>query len=127
MLSFTKPVPGKAAALENRTDKGGLTLINIHGPQAGCFQWKGRAAFWADLQMYATVRSLGGRNPVIIAGYTHTYMDAATNLATEHFRSGWEACGPQRATAGGLEDMTPTLHPSRHRLDTFLVSEPLLP
>ena len=23
--------------------------------------------------------------------------------------------------------MTPTLHPSRHRLDTFLVNEPLLP
>ena len=26
-----------------------------------------------------------------------------------------------------MEDMTTTLHPSRHRLDTFLVNEPLLP
>ena len=30
-------------------------------------------------------------------------------------------------TAGGVEDMTPTLHPSRQRVDTFLVNEPLLP
>ena len=28
---------------------------------------------------------------------------------------------------GGEEDMTPTLQPSRHRVDTFLVNEPLLP
>ena len=54
-------------------------------------------------------------------------MDATTNPATEHFRAGWEACGFRRAGAGGEEDMTPTLHPSRHRVDTFLVNEPLLP
>ena len=36
VLSFTEIVPGKAAALEIRTDGGGLTLINVHGPQAGC-------------------------------------------------------------------------------------------
>ena len=28
---------------------------------------------------------------------------------------------------GGVEDMTPTLHPSRHRLDNLMVNEPLLP
>ena len=33
----------------------------------------------------------------------------------------------EAATAGGEEDMTPTLHPSRHRVDTFLVNEPLPP
>ena len=33
----------------------------------------------------------------------------------------------RRATAGSEEDMTPTLHPSGHRVDTFLVNEPLLP
>ena len=54
-------------------------------------------------------------------------MDAATNPATEHFRACWEACGFQRATAGGAEDMTPTLYPARHRVDTFLVNSPLLP
>ena len=127
VLSFTEIVPGKAAALEIRTDGGGLTLINVHGPQAGCSPWAGRAAFWADIQMYATARSLGGRHPVVIAGDTNIYMDATTNPATEHFRAGWEACGFRRATAGGEEDMTPTLHPSRHRVDTFLVNEPLLP
>ena len=84
-------------------------------------------AFWADIQMYATARSLGGRHPGVIAGDTNVYMDATSNAATEHFRVGWEACGFWRATAGGEEDMTPTLHPSRHRLDTFLVNEPLLP
>ena len=26
-----------------------------------------------------------------------------------------------------MEDMTPTLHPTLHRVDTFLVNEPLLP
>ena len=62
VLSFTEIVPGKAAALEIRTDGGGLTLINVHGPQAGCSPWAGRAAFWADIQMYATARSLGGRH-----------------------------------------------------------------
>ena len=127
VLSFTEIVPGKAAALEIRTDGGGLTLINVHGPQAGCSPWAGRAAFWADIQMYATARSLGGRHPVVIAGDTNIYMDVPTNPAREHFRAGWEACGFGRAAAGGEEDMTPTLHPSRHRVDTFLVNEPLLP
>ena len=64
---------------------------------------------------------------MVIAGDTNVYMDATSNPATEHFRAGWEACGFRRATAGGEEDMTPTLHPSRHRVDTFLVNEPLLP
>ena len=66
-------------------------------------------------------------HPVVIAADTNIYMDATTNPATEHFRAGWEACGFRRGTAGGEEDMTPTLHPSRHRVDTFLVNEPLLP
>ena len=127
VLSFTETVPGKAAALEIRTDGGGLTLINVHGPQAGCSPWAGRAAFWANIQKYARVRSLGGRHPVVIAGDTNIYMDATTKLATEHIRAGWEACGFRRATAGGVEDMTPAIHPSRHRVDTFLVNEPLLP
>ena len=85
VLSFTEIVPGKAAALEIRTDGGGLTLINVHRPQAGCSPWARRAAFWADIQMYATARSVGGRHPVVIAGDTIIYMDATTNLATEHF------------------------------------------
>ena len=89
MLCFTELVHGKAAALEIRADKGGLTLIDIQGPQAGCSPWAGRAAFWADIQMYATASSLGGRHPVVIAADTNIYMDAATNLATEQLRSGW--------------------------------------
>ena len=64
---------------------------------------------------------------MVIGGDTNIYMDATTNPATEHFRAGWEACGFPGATAGGVADMTPTLHPSQHRVDTFLVSEPLLP
>ena len=127
VLSFTQIVPGKAAALDICTDGGGLTLINVHGPQAGCSPWAGRVAFWADIQMYATAHSLGGRHPVVIAGDTNVYMDATTHPAMEHFRAGWEACGFRRTTSGGAEDMTPTLQPSRHRVDTFLVNEPLLP
>ena len=64
---------------------------------------------------------------MVIAGDTNVYLNTTSNPATEHFRAGWEACGFQRATAGGEEDMTPTLHPSRHRMDTFLVNEFLLP
>ena len=64
---------------------------------------------------------------MLIAGDTNIYMDAMTIPATEHFKVGWEDCGFRRFTAGGVEDMTPTLHVSRHRMDTFLVSEPLLP
>ena len=127
VLGFTEIVPGKAAALEICTDGGGLTLINVHGPQAGCFPWAGGAAFWADIQMYATARSLDARQPVVIAGDTNFYMDATSNQATEHFCAGSEACGFRRAKAGGAEDMTPRLHPFRHRVDTFLVNEPLLP
>ena len=41
VLSFTEIVHGKAAALEIRTDRGGLTLINVHGLQAGCSPWDG--------------------------------------------------------------------------------------
>ena len=127
VLSFTEIVPGKAAAREIRTDGGGLTLIIVHGPQAGCSPWAGRAALRADIQMYATASSLSGRHPVVNTGDTNIHMDATTNPATEHFRAGWEACGFRRATAGGVEDMSQTLHPSRHRADTFLVNEPLLP
>ena len=64
---------------------------------------------------------------MVIVGDTNVYMDATSNPATEHLRAGWEACGFRRATAGGEEYMTPTLHPSRHRVDNFLVNEPLLP
>ena len=126
VFSFTEIVPWKAAALEIRTDGVGLTLIKVNGPQAGCSPWAGRAAFWADIQMYATARSLGGRHLVVIAGDTNIYMDATTNPATEHFRAAWEACGFRRATAGGLVDMTSTLHASRDMVDTFVVNEPLL-
>ena len=127
VLSVTEILPWRAEALEICTDRGGLTLININGPQADCSPWAGRAAFWADIQIYATVRSLSGRHPVVIASETNIYMDATTNPATQKFRAGWETRGFWRATAGGVEDMTPTLHPSWHRVDTFLVNEPLLP
>ena len=127
VLSFTEIVSEKAAVLEIRRDGGGFTIINVHGLQTGCSPWAGRAAFWADIQMYATARSLGGRHPVVIAGNTNIYMNATTNPATEHFRAGSEAFGFRRALADGVEHMTPTLHPSRHRVDTFLVNEPLLP
>ena len=45
VLNFTEIVPGKAAALEICTDRGGLNLINVHGPQAGRSLWAGWAAF----------------------------------------------------------------------------------
>ena len=70
LLSFTEIVPRKAAALGIRTDGVGLTLINVHAPQAGCSPWAGQAAFWADIQMYAAARSLSGRHPVVITGDT---------------------------------------------------------
>ena len=106
VLSFTEIVPRKAVALGIRTNGGGLTLIKVHRPQACCSPWAGRAAFWGDIQTYATALSLGGRHPVVIAGDINIYMDATTNPATEHFRAGWEACSFRRATAGGVEDMT---------------------
>ena len=121
VLKFTKIVPGKVAALEIRTDGGGLTVIDVHGPQAGCSPWAGRAVFWADIQMYATARSLGGRHLVVIAGGSNVHMHATSKPATEHFRAGWEACGFRSAMAGSAEVMTPTLPPSRHSVDTFLV------
>ena len=124
---FHRNRPWEGCALEIHTNKGGLTLINVHGPQAGCPPLGGTASVLDDIQMYATVRSLGGRHPVVIAGDTSVYMNAPTNPATEQFRAGWEACGFQRATAGGVEDMNPTLHPSRHRVGTFLVNGPLPP
>ena len=107
LLSFTELVPGKAADMEIRTDKGGLTLINVHGTQAGCSPWARRGAFWADIQMHATARSLGRRHPVVIAVDTNIYMDATTNPATEHLRAGWESCGFWRTTAGGVQDIGP--------------------
>ena len=64
---------------------------------------------------------------MVIVRDTNVYMDATTNQATEHFRAGWESSGFRSATAGGVQDMTPTLHPSRHRMYTFLFNEPLLP
>ena len=100
MLSFTEIDPGKAAALKICTDGGGLTLINVHGPQAGCPPWAGRAAFWADIQMYATARSLGGRHPVVIAGdTTFTWMPPPTRPRSTSARAGRPAVsgGPQQA------------------------------
>ena len=74
-LSVMELVNGTAAALQIRTDKCGVTLINVHGPQAGCSLWAGRAAFWADIKMYATARSLGGRHRIVITGDANVYMD----------------------------------------------------
>ena len=116
VLSFTEIVPGKAAALEICTDGGGLTLTNVHGPQAGCSSWAGRAGFWADIQMYATARSLGGRHPVVIAGDTNIYMDATSNLATEHFRADWEVCSFRRATRRGTLPGPGVRNPGRGRV-----------
>ena len=127
VLRITEIFHGKAAALEIRTDGAGLTLINVHGPQAGCSPWAGRGAFWTDIQTFATARSLGGRNPVVIAGDTNIYMDATTNPATEHFRAGCEACGFRRATAGGVEDMTPRSTRPGTGWTPFLVNDLLLP
>ena len=98
--SFTEIVPGKAAAPEIRMDGGGLTLINVHGPQAGCSPWAGRAAFWADIQMYATARSIGGRHPVVIAETpTSTWMPPPTRPRSTSERAGRPAVsgGPRQA------------------------------
>ena len=88
VLSFTETGLGKAAALEIRTDRGRLTLIKVHGPQAGCSPCVEWVPLWADIQMYAIGHSLGGRHPVVIAGNTNIYMDATTNRTTERFRAG---------------------------------------
>ena len=56
---------------------------------------------------------------------TSTWLPPPTQPWSTSVRAGRPAVW--RATAGGEEDMTPTLHPSRHRVDTFLVSKPLLP
>ena len=64
---FTEIVRGKAAALEIRTEKGGLNLINAHRPQVGSSPWAGQAAFWTDVQMYAAARGLGGGHLVVVA------------------------------------------------------------
>ena len=112
VLSFTERGPVKAAALEIRTDKGGLTLINGHGPQVGCSPWAGRAVIWANIQMYFAARRLGGWYLVIIIGHTNVYMDATISPATEHFCSGWEACGFWGGKAGRADAMSSTLHPS---------------
>ena len=61
---------------------------------------------------------------MLISCDTNIYMDAAAILAAAHFCSGWESCGFLRTTGGGTEEMTPTLHTSRHRVDTFLVMSP---
>ena len=91
VISLTELFPGKAVALEISKDKGGLSLINVHGLHAGCSPWAGRAAFWADIHIYAPARSLVGQHLVVIVGNTNIYMDAATHPATEHFRAGREA------------------------------------
>ena len=97
VVNFTEIVPGKAAALEIRTDRGGLTLINVHGPQAGCSPWAGQAAFWADIQMYATARTAPGghrRRHQRIHGCHHQRGHEKTSA-----RAGSQAVsgGPQQA------------------------------
>ena len=101
ILSFTKSTRERPRPRKSARKRGGLTLSNDHGPEANSSPWAGRAAFWDDIQMYAAGHSLGGRHPVVIAGNTNIYMDAAANPATEHFPSKWEACGFRRAATGG--------------------------
>ena len=100
VLSFTKIVSSKAWALGIRTGKGVLTPDHQHSQGAGRqLPLGGRAAFRANIQMYAAVRSLGGRHPVLVADDTNIYIDATTNPAKEHFRSGWSPAasgGPRR-------------------------------
>ena len=117
-----RPRPWRSA----RTGEASPSSTSTDRRQAAAHGREGRRS-GSTYKLKATARSLGGRHSVVIAGDTNIYMDATTNPATEHFRAGWEACGLWRATAGGVEDMTPTLQPSRHRVDTFLVNERLLP
>ena len=99
-LSFTEIVPGKAAALEIRTDGGGLTLINVHGPQAGCSPWAGRAAFWADIQMYARARhgTVGDTQWSLRVTPTSTCMPPPTRPQSTSARAGRPAVsgGPRQ-------------------------------
>ena len=58
---------------------------------------------------------------MLLAGDRHALNKMA------HFRWGCMDCWFRRATAGEKEDMTPRHHPSRDRVGTFLVNEPLQP
>ena len=119
--SQARPWPWESA----RTRGASLSSTST-GRRPAAPPWAGRAAFWGDIQMYAAARRLGGRPAVMVAGNTNIYMDTTTNPTTEQFCSGWEVCGFQGAAAGAPVGNIPTLHPSRRRVDTFLVNEPLL-
>ena len=96
VLSFTEIVPGKAAALEIRTDGGGLTLINVHGPQAGCPPWAGRAAYKC---MPRHAASAGGTRWSSLATPTSTWMSPPTRPRSISERAGRPAVseGPRQA------------------------------
>ena len=100
VLSFTEIVPGKAAALEIRMDRGGLTLINVHGPQAGCSPWAGRVAFWTTYKcMLRRAASVADTRWSSQATPTSTWMPPPTWPRSTSARAGRLAVsgGPRQA------------------------------
>ena len=76
VLSFTEIVPGKAAALKIRTDGGGLTLINVHGPQAGGRDGRRSGPTYKCMPRHAA--SAGGTRWSSPATPTSTWMSPPT-------------------------------------------------
>ena len=100
VLSFTEIVPVKAAAVEIRTDGGGLTVINVNRPQAGCSPWAGRARSGATYKcMPRHAASVGDTRWSSPATPTSTWMPPPTRPRSTSARAGRSPVsgGPRQA------------------------------
>ena len=118
-------VPGKAMALDVLTAVGTLTVMNVHGPGSGGDSWACKGSFWADVAMYAAVKSAGGTRMVLLGGDFNKWLESPGHPTTRRFTASWEQCGFLRAGNAAEED--PRFTRAGHRLDCFLLSSPLVP
>ena len=118
-------VPGKAMALDVVTAGGTLTVLNVQGPGSGGDSWASKAAFWADVAMYAAAKSAGGTRAVLLGGDFNVWLESPGHPTTRSFQTLLEQCGFHRVGAAAEEDRRPTR--AGHRLDSFLLNSPLVP
>ena len=118
-------VPGKAMDLDVVTAGGTLAVINVHGPGSGGDSWASKASFWADAAMCAAAKSAGGTRLVLIGGDFNVWLESPRHPTTRRFTALWDQYGFLRAGVVGEEDRQPTR--AGHKLDSFLLTAPLLP
>ena len=119
-------IPQGMVHMENVVIAGGtFTVINVHDLGSGGDSWASKACFFADVAMYAEVKSAQGTWRVVIGGDFNLWLESLGHHTTKRFVALCEQCGSLRAGHSAEEDRQHTRE--GHRLDSYLLNAPLVP